>query len=210
MSQASNQAKAKKTIYITLVVTVLMFGFAFALVPLYNVFCEVTGINGKTGRISISEAEAGQIDSSRTVTVQFDGTVNSALPWEFHPKVLQMEVTPGKLYSTEFFARNLSDRAIVGQAVPSVAPGKASLYFSKTQCFCFTEQTLQPHQQEWMGVTFRVSPDLPEDVHVMTLSYTFFNKGSLTPEQQKAGEAIHGTSVTARQQPAQTTDKVSG
>jgi len=83
-----------------------------------------------------------------------------------------MEVVPGKLYSTEFFAKNLSDKPVTGQAVPSVAPGKASLYFSKTECFCFTEQTLQPHQEEWMGVTFRVSPDLPDDVHVMTLSYT--------------------------------------
>ena len=193
MRTEETQKKARKTIYITLGVTVLMFGFAFALVPLYNVFCEVTGINGKTGRISVAEASAQKIDPSRTVTVQFDGTVNSALPWEFHPRVLQMQVTPGKLYTTEFFARNLSDQAIVGQAVPSVAPGKASLYFSKTECFCFTEQTLQPGQEEWMPVTFRVSPDLPGDVHVMTLSYTFFNKGALTPEQLKQGEKIHGS-----------------
>ncbi len=192
MRSDDKQKQARKTIFVTLGVAVLMFGFAFALVPLYNVFCEITGINGKTGRISVTEVSAQKIDPSRAVTVQFDGTVNSALPWEFRPRVLQMQVTPGKLYTTEFFARNLSDKAIVGQAVPSVAPGEASLYFSKTECFCFTEQILKPGQEVWMPVTFRVSPDLPGDVHVMTLSYTFFKKGALTPEQLKQGEKIHG------------------
>jgi len=194
----SRQKKARKTIYIALGVAIAMFGFGFALVPLYNVFCDITGINGKTGRISVAEANTGAIDESRRVTVQFDGTVNSALPWQFRPKVTQMEVVPGKLYSTEFFAKNLSDKPVTGQAVPSVAPGKASLYFSKTECFCFTEQTLQPHQEEWMGVTFRVSPDLPDDVHVMTLSYTFFNKGGLTPAQEKQGQQIHAKPKAGR------------
>lgn len=168
-----------------------MFGFAFALVPLYNVFCEITGINGKTGRISVEQANTQAVDPNRQVVVQFDATVNSSLPWQFHPRIMQMEVVPGKLYTTEFFARNLSDQSVVGQAIPSVAPAEASLYFNKTECFCFTEQVLEPGQEVWMPVTFRVSSDLPEDVKVMTLSYTFFNKGSLTPEQQEAGQNIH-------------------
>ncbi len=193
MSQRHVDKKARKTIGVTLGVTVLMFGFAFALVPLYNVFCEITGINGKTGRVSASEVNQRDFDPNRTVVVQFDGTVNSALPWQFHPRQVSMEVVPGKLYTTEFFAKNLADRPVVGQAVPSVAPGEASLYFNKTECFCFTEQTLQPHEEVWMPVTFRVSPDLPEDVHVMTLSYTFFNKGGLTPAQEKAGQGSHAT-----------------
>ncbi len=200
MNKASVGKQARKTILVTLGVSVLMFGFGFALVPLYNVFCEITGINGKTGRISASEVSQADIDLNRTVVVQFDSTVNSSLPWHIQPKQTSMEVVPGKLYTTEYLARNLSDQAVIGQAVPSVAPGEASLYFNKTECFCFTEQLLRPAEEKWMPVTFRVSPDIPKDVTVMTLSYTFFNKGNLSPEQLKEGQSIHAGSVTGTAQ----------
>jgi cytochrome c oxidase assembly protein subunit 11 len=156
-------------------ITLGMFGFGFALVPLYNVFCEITGLNGKTGRISESTASAVAVDRSRTVTVEFVTQVNGALPWEFRSGVKKMQVHPGELNATRFYARNTADRAVTGQAIPSVTPGLASRHFSKTECFCFTQQTLQPGEAREMPVRFIVDPQLPKDIHTITLSYTFFH-----------------------------------
>src|SRR5690606_27524390 len=111
---------------------------------------------------------------------QFDGGVNSKLPWEFNPNQLAMQVHPGELYETTYYARNTSDRTIVGSAVPSVAPARASAYFSKTECFCFTAQTLLAGETRDMPVRFIIDPDLPEDVSTVTLSYTFFKNTELT------------------------------
>lgn len=169
-----------KTVLKAVIVSVLMFGFAFALIPLYNTFCEITGLNGKTsGQVSAEEVlKKQQINENRLVTVQFDGSVNSKLNWEFRPTELNMQVTPGKLYKTEFYAKNLSNEDITGRATYSVTPGKASLYFNKTECFCFTEQTLKAHEEVLMPVTFIVDTKLAEDVNIMTLSYTFYKLGS--------------------------------
>ncbi len=156
-------------------VAVLMFGFAFALVPLYNVFCEITGLNGKTsGQVAEDVLKTQVVDENRIVTIQFDGTVNSELNWEFRPTEFEMQVTPGKLYKTEYYAKNLSNRDVTGRATYSVSPGKASLYFNKTECFCFTEQTLKANEEVLMPVTFIVDSKLTKDVNIMTLSYTFF------------------------------------
>lgn len=156
-------------------VAMLMFGFAFALVPLYNVFCEITGLNGKTGgQVAKDILKTQVVDENRVITIQFDGSVNSELNWEFKPTVFEMQVTPGKLYKTEFYAKNLSDIDVTGRATYSVTPGKASLYFNKTECFCFTEQTLKPHEEVLMPVTFIVDSKLTKDVNIMTLSYTFY------------------------------------
>ena len=164
-----------KTIIKTVLVAVLMFGFAFALIPLYNTFCEITGLNGKTsGQVATDILKQQQVDPNRTVTVQFDASVNSQLNWEFRPTEFEMQVTPGKLYKTEFYAKNLSNKDITGQATYSVTPGKASLYFNKTECFCFTQQTLKAHEEVLMPVTFIVDSKLTKDVNLMTLSYTFF------------------------------------
>jgi cytochrome c oxidase assembly protein subunit 11 len=157
---------------------VAMFGFGYALVPLYDVFCEITGLNGKTGVISAAEA-AGVVDSTRKVTVEFDSNVNGALPWRFGPMQKKVQVHPGQLTEVLYFAENTSDRPVVGQAVPSVAPTPASLYFNKTECFCFTQQTLAPGERRVMPVRFIVDPQMPGKYTTLTLSYTFFQ----APEQ---------------------------
>lgn len=155
-------------------VSVLMFGFGYAMVPLYNVFCDAVGLNGKTGRISAAEAGLRKADTDRVVTVEFDTNVNSRLRWKFHPEQKKLSVHPGEINEALFYAENLTDKQITGQAVPSVAPSEASLYFNKTECFCFTQQTLGPHEKREMPVRFVVDPDLPEKIEVLTLSYTFF------------------------------------
>jgi len=164
-----------KTVKKTTVAAVLMFGFAFALIPLYNTFCEITGLNGKTsGQVAKDVLKKQEVDENRVITVQFDASVNSKLNWEFRPTELDMQVIPGKLYHTEFYAKNLSDVAITGRATYSVTPGKASLYFNKTECFCFTEQTLKAHEEVVMPVTFIVDTNLTKGVDIMTLSYIFY------------------------------------
>lgn len=161
-------------------VTVAMFGFGFAMVPLYNVFCDITGLNGKTGRISASAAaEQERARETRLITVEFDTNVNG-LPWDFRPKQQSLKVRPGELREAVFVAANRAGTAIVGRAVPSVAPAEASVYFNKTECFCFSEQTLAANEQRDMPLRFVIDPDLPEEIEVLTLSYTFF----LAPGQE--------------------------
>jgi cytochrome c oxidase assembly protein subunit 11 len=160
-------------------VSLAAFAFTFSLVPLYRIACEkVFGIRLEQGP---GEARAAALDKqARTVTVQFDGGVNSKLPWAFHPEQLTMQVVPGELNEALYFARNDGKNAIVGSAVPSVAPARASGYFTKTECFCFTAQTLQAGEKRDMPVRFIVDPDLPADVKTITLSYTFFKNDALT------------------------------
>ena len=155
-------------------VAVLMFGFGYALVPLYNVFCDITGLNGKTGTIASSEAENLVVDQDRLVTVEFDTNVHGELPWQFKARQYRMTVHPGEISDAVFVVENRSDKPVAGQAIPSVAPGEASLYFNKTECFCFSQQTLGPHEKKEMLVRFVVDSRLPEDISTMTLSYTFF------------------------------------
>ncbi len=156
------------------------FGFTFALVPLYRIACEkVFGVRLEQGPAQVAAAAA---KTARTVTVQFDGGVNSKLPWKFEPKQLTMQVRPGEQYEAMYFARNTSERPIVGSAVPSVAPARASGYFSKTECFCFTAQTLAAGEGRDMPVRFIVDPELPADVLTITLSYTFFKNDVLTAQ----------------------------
>jgi cytochrome c oxidase assembly protein subunit 11 len=157
-------------------VAVAMFGFGYLLVPLYDVFCEITGLNGKTGRVDEVEVAARyEPDLSRTVTVQFVANNNLGMPWEFGPSVGSMQVHPGKVYATAFIARNPTARNMIGQAVPSVAPGKASRYFNKTECFCFDQQPLAAGESKEMPLRFIVDPNLPRDVTTLTLAYTVFD-----------------------------------
>ena len=156
------------------ILAVAMFGFGYLLVPFYNVFCQVAGINGKTGNIATEEAEKLTIDKNRTVTVEFDTNINGSLPWSFSAGQHELKVHPGEITDAMFVAENNSDNSIVGQAIPSVAPQIASLYFKKTECFCFTQQTLAPRERKEMLVRFVVNPDLPKDITTLTLSYTFF------------------------------------
>lgn len=156
-----------------LLMTLAMFGFGFLLVPVYDVFCDITGLNGKTDTTAAVVTEAPDLD--RWVTVEFLGTVNQGAPWEFRPAVNRMQVHPGQLYSTAFFARNRSQAAISGQAVPSVSPGQAAEYFRKTECFCFTRQDFLAGEEKDMPLRFVVDPDLPAHVDTVSLSYTMFD-----------------------------------
>ena len=157
------------------IVPVLMFGFGYLLVPIYDVFCEITGINGKTGFVTDAEIRNETVDSKRLVTVEFDTNINGELPWIFKPGVQKMKVHPGSMNKVVFYAENYSNQEITGQAVPSVAPAQASLFFNKTECFCFSRQTLAPGEGREMDVVFVVGADLPPDINTMTLSYTFFD-----------------------------------
>ena len=171
-------------------VALAAFAFTFALVPLYRIACEkVFGIRLEQGPGQAGTAAAGEARKARTVTVQFDGGVNSKLPWAFHPTELSMQVVPGEFNETMYVARNEGQAAIVGSATPSVAPARASGHFTKTECFCFTAQTLQPGESRDMPVRFIVDRDLPEDVKTITLSYTFFKNEDLTARLGAAGSA---------------------
>ncbi|MFD0326961.1 MULTISPECIES: cytochrome c oxidase assembly protein [Lysobacter] len=183
LDQARKQAGPKMT-KIMVFVALGAFGFTFALVPMYRIACEkVFGIRLERG---VAQADrGGHAVSDRMVTVQFDGSVNSKLPWDFKPNQLSMKVRPGEQYETTYHARNATDRAIVGSASPSVAPARASGYFNKTECFCFTAQTLQAGEVREMPVRFIVDPNLPADVETITLSYTFFKNDVLTARLQQ-------------------------
>lgn len=154
------------------------FAFTFSLVPLYRIACEkVFGVRLERGP---AQAQAAAVKPGRMVTIEFDGGVNSKLPWAFHPNANSMQVRVGEQYETTYFARNDSARAIVGSAVPSVAPARASGFFAKTECFCFTAQTLAAGETRDMPVRFIIDPALPEDIKTVTLSYTFFKNDVLT------------------------------
>ena len=181
MPQASNRRLVAKLVLLT----AAMFGFGYAMVPLYNVFCEVTGLNGKTGRLSSDEAASFQADQSREITVEFVTNVNAGLPWDFAPKVTKVKVHPGVVTAVDFGVSNRSDQHMVGQAIPSVAPQQAARYFSKTECFCFTQQPLAAKEQKNMPVRFVIDPKLPHDIDTVTLSYTFFE----APPQTAASES---------------------
>lgn len=163
----------KRLVIKLLTVVLAMFGFGYALVPLYDILCDITGLNGKTGRVSAAEVIGP--DESRTVTVKFVATVNNAAPWEFKPNDVTMEVHPGGLYTTSYRARNKTSRPLIGQAAPSVSPREASLYFNKTECFCFTRQMFEPNEGRDMPVQFVVDRDLPAHIESLVLSYTFFD-----------------------------------
>jgi cytochrome c oxidase assembly protein subunit 11 len=151
------------------------FAFGFALVPLYDVLCEITGFGNQRALTEARDAVEAP-DDSRTITVDFVTDLPSVGNWEFRPAVTSMQVNPGRLYETEFIARNLTGRDTVAQAVPNIAPGKAAMYFRKTECFCFTPQKFAVNEQRPMPVRFVVDPALPRSVDRITLSYTFYDE----------------------------------
>jgi len=157
-----------------------MFGFGFAMVPLYDLFCQVTGIQSVQIRTkaALDNRKSGANNprvADRLITVKFDGTVNSALPWEFKPLIRKLKVRPGESHQVKYLAHNLDKKPVTGQAIPSVAPWQATEFFNKIECFCFARQTLQGGEKQEMPLVFTVSPDLPEQINSLTLSYTFMN-----------------------------------
>ena len=169
------QASNKKVIGKLLITVVVMFGFGFALVPLYDVFCNLTGLNGKTGS-QASSFETYEVDTSREIKVELLTSLNEYMPWEFKAVQDSVKVHPGEPMKVDFLVRNKTDKDMIGQAIPSVSPGIAAKYFQKTECFCFTDQTLKAGEEKVMPVVFIVDPSVSEDVHEITLSYTFFIK----------------------------------
>jgi len=151
-----------------------MFAFGFALVPLYNAFCQLTGFGGKTPGVAAAVPLRAMPDTSRTVRVELVASLPRGAPWEFAPDESHLDVHPGELYVTHFHARNLTGRALVAQAVPSIAPGAAAKYFRKTECFCFAQQSFGPNESRELKVAFMVDNELPEHVDALTLAYTFF------------------------------------
>jgi cytochrome c oxidase assembly protein subunit 11 len=173
MSRRRSQRDLRRTGIKLGLVAAGMFAFGYALVPLYDVLCEVTGLNGKTGR---AEATSSAVpDSDRWVTVEFTGQTMRGLPWEFRPAQKTLRVRPGAPAVAYYDARNTASEAITGQAVPSVAPNKAASHFKKIECFCFSQQALKAGESRRMPVQFRVDPALPREVTTITLSYAFFN-----------------------------------
>lgn len=148
-------------------------GFAFALVPFYDLLCKVTGLNGKTGD-AVQIAQASKVDSGRWVTVEFTSTVMPGMSWEFRPAQTRMRVHPGEVTRINYLARNPTNRALTGQAVPSVSPGWTAQHFNKIECFCFQRQVLKPGEVREMPLVFFVAPELPADVQEISLSYTLF------------------------------------
>jgi len=157
------------------IIPLLMFGFGFALVPLYDVFCDITGLNGKTGRIEATEIDASEIDTSRIIEVRFLANTNTGLPWSFEPVVKKMEVHPGQIYEAIYRVRSTSKGKTLGQAIPSVSPGLAAAHFNKTECFCFTQQELAGFETRDMPLRFVIGKDIPDKIEQITLSYTFFS-----------------------------------
>ncbi|HMN75923.1 MAG TPA: cytochrome c oxidase assembly protein [Burkholderiaceae bacterium] len=176
------------------VIAALMFGFGYALIPVYRAICDSLGINV----LSISERRASQwsnaapaansqVDASRTISVEFDA--NARGPWEFKPERRSIDVHPGQLVTVMYEFRNVQPRTMVAQAIPSYAPKQAEPYFNKLECFCFSEQTLAPGESRRWPVAFVIDPKLSRDVKTITLSYTFFEVGGKTPAAPGAQQA---------------------
>lgn len=186
MSEQEQKLSNKSLVMRLLGVVGGMFLFGFALVPLYDVFCEITGINGKTRGQAIYEKK--EIDHDRLVTISFIADVKRGMPWEFKPMQTMVKVKPGELNEIRFYARNRSSKDVIGQSVPSISPSEGALYLNKTECFCFDQQRLAAGEEIEMPMKFYVDTDLPEDISHLTLSYQLFN----------VTEAFAGDSVAAK------------
>ena len=170
-------------------VAIAMFGFAlFVMPPLYDLFCDITGLNGKTSGAYNGDVSKLGIDTSREIKVQFIATNNEGMPWEFRPEVASIKVHPGEPKTVTYFAQNPTSQNMIAQAVPSVVPFKAANYFHKTECFCFNQQPLSAGQTAELGLSFMVDVDIPKQVHTITLSYTLFD---ITQQQHSGNQSVH-------------------
>ena len=184
------------------VVALGMFAFGYALVPLYLAICEATGINilalGEkelpgSGNARMASLQNSQIDTSRTITVEFDA--NARGPWHFKPMQNSVQVHPGEMATVMYEFQNVQDRTMSAQAIPSYAPHQAAAHFNKVECFCFNQYTLAPGEKKQWPVVFVVDKKLSKDVTTITLSYTFFEVGSRTPPAPSASVAVPQTKV---------------
>ena len=182
------------------VVALGMFGFGYALVPLYLAICEATGINilalGEkelpgSGNARLAAPQNSQVDTSRTITVEFDA--NARGPWHFKPMQNSIQVHPGEMATVMYEFQNVQDRTMSAQAIPSYAPHQAGPHFNKVECFCFNQYTLAPGEKKQWPVVFVVDKKLSKDVTTITLSYTFFEVGSSTPPAPSAAVVVPKT-----------------
>jgi len=176
--EASRSHKVHRTTGKSLLIVAGMFAFAFALVPLYDIFCEVTGLNGKSSRLvsrSFEQIDKPQIDANRQLTIQFLATSNKNMAWKFASKQAEMTIHPGEIYTTSYYAENPTNHPMRAQAVPSVSPVQAASYLRKVECFCFESQFLAAGDSMDMPVRFYVHQALPADINTITLSYTMFD-----------------------------------
>ncbi|WP_133406934.1 cytochrome c oxidase assembly protein [Parashewanella tropica] len=174
MSQQPMSKNKKLMIYL-IFGCIGMFGFGFALVPLYNVMCKQLGINGHSSNIPEKYKKELVVDKSRNIKVEFVTQIHPGLPYDFGAITKEVTVHPGELAHAKFYARNNSHHLIVSQAIPSISPGQGTLYFHKTECFCFTQQPLKAQTSADLPVVFFIDPALPKDIHTITLSYTLYD-----------------------------------
>ncbi len=192
MQQQAEQKHGKTVAKLGLIV-LGMFGFAFALVPLYDLFCEITGLNGKTGGQYTYDAASMQTDKSRLVKVNFVTNTNGGMPWKFWSEKGGVRVHPGELKEVTFYVTNTTDKVMVGKAIPSLVPTLATDYFHKTECFCFERQLLQPGETMEMPMRFIVGPELPRHVQSLSLSYALFDVTEFaTAEELSAASSTSG------------------
>ncbi|CAN5143337.1 cytochrome c oxidase assembly protein [soil metagenome] len=172
MNEAPENQRKRRLLFQLGVVVVAMFGFGFLLVPLYDIFCDLTGL--RYNAEGPSTAARAPVATDREITVRFVASRNMTAPWEFRPNQPTMRVHPGKLYEASFYTRNLTDHALIGVASPDIKPAAAVRFFQKTECFCFTPQQFAAGETRDMSVRFIIDPELPEHVEVVTLAYTLY------------------------------------
>lgn len=194
MNSQTAQQDNKKTVKKLVLTVALMFGFGFALVPLYDVFCDITGLNGKTSNTAAVASD--YVDTSRTVTVEFIARTQGNIPWDFQPEVKRIEVHPGEMHELNFIVKNKSISDMVVQAVPSVSPGVAAAYFNKIECFCFNRQPLEKGQTADLGLQFYIDSALPPEYETVTLSYTLFDISDKV-EQDEFEQLFAGGTLSA-------------
>ena len=186
---SEKKANLKLTAQLSVVVAGMFAFCIWVLPPMYDMFCEITGLNGKTANEAYQAVDV-EVDTSRWVTVEFIGVNNDDMPWGFKPKDFSVKVHPGEAVSTVFLAKNPTANIMVGQAVPSLSPLNAAAFFHKTECFCFNQQTLGPGEEAELGLQFIVDVDTPKKVNRITLSYTLFDVTKESPAvvEEKAQE----------------------
>ncbi|WP_286240157.1 cytochrome c oxidase assembly protein [Neptuniibacter halophilus] len=175
----AKQNQHKKTVTTLLLGAALMFGFGFALVPLYDVFCRITGLNGKVDLVAVEPS--GIVDNSRKVKLQLVAVNNETMPWKFRPREVVTELSPGEMYQTAYLAGNPTEQYMIAQAIPSVSPSEAAPFLQKINCFCFDRQPLQAREEKAMPLVLSIDPELPEHIRTITLSYTLFD---ITPKSE--------------------------
>lgn len=203
--QEQNQHKAnKKTLGRFSLIAVAMFGFGFALAPMYEAFCSAFGINGRFVDIQDGSYDASkkvanitEVDKSRVVTVQFTASRNQNMNWEFKALENIVKVNPGEVRIVKFYARNNTDKTVIAQAVPSISPGQATKYLNKIECFCFTQQTFKPGEAREMPLRFVVDPAMPSKISTLTLAYTFFDTQNRKASNDKANSNVTKLAVNS-------------